>query len=168
LDSRALVLGPAARRGRAMSLRCPHVRWWGLWRWAVDLRDLLGSASAVEVEGAPTEEPRPDTSNARSQRPATRAAGVSRALVCVLQLNAERPWPVVALRSQLLGVACTGATATAPVIHPVAKKRQRVGAFFSPMRGGGICGGVLLGCGCGDVLQVRFVGVGVKIRTCRR
>jgi hypothetical protein len=35
------------------------------------------------VEGAPTEKPRPDASNARSQRPATGAIGVSRALVCV-------------------------------------------------------------------------------------
>jgi hypothetical protein len=34
-------------------------------------------------EGAPTEEPRPDASNARRQRPATRATGVSRDLpVC--------------------------------------------------------------------------------------
>jgi hypothetical protein len=36
------------------------------------------------VDGAPTEEPRPDASNARSQRPATRAIGVSRAFACVL------------------------------------------------------------------------------------
>jgi hypothetical protein len=43
------------------------------------------SGSAV-VDGAPTEEPRPDASNARSQRPATtkRAIGVSRAFACVL------------------------------------------------------------------------------------
>jgi hypothetical protein len=40
------------------------------------------------VEGAPTEEPRPDASNARRQRPATRATGVSRALACVL----KHPW----------------------------------------------------------------------------
>jgi hypothetical protein len=39
--------------------------------------------SGSVVEGAPTEEPRPDASNARSQRPATRAIGVSRALACV-------------------------------------------------------------------------------------
>jgi hypothetical protein len=44
------------------------------------------------LEGAPTEEPRPDANNARSQRPATRATGdwrahegVSRALACVLK-----------------------------------------------------------------------------------
>jgi hypothetical protein len=48
----------------------------------------VGSVVSV-VEGAPpTEEPRPDASNARSQRPATRATGVSRALVCVL----KHPW----------------------------------------------------------------------------
>jgi hypothetical protein len=36
------------------------------------------------VEGAPTEEPRPDASNAKIQRPATRATtGVSRALACM-------------------------------------------------------------------------------------
>jgi hypothetical protein len=41
------------------------------------------------LEGAPTtEEPRPDASNARSQRPATRAIGVTRALACVL----KHPW----------------------------------------------------------------------------
>jgi hypothetical protein len=40
--------------------------------------------SGSVVEGAPTEEPRPDASNARSQRPATRAIGVSRAFACVL------------------------------------------------------------------------------------
>jgi hypothetical protein len=44
--------------------------------------------SGSVVEGAPTEEPRPDASNARSQRPATRATGVSRALACVL----KHPW----------------------------------------------------------------------------
>jgi hypothetical protein len=44
--------------------------------------------SGSVVEGAPTEEPRPDTSNARNQRPATRAIGVSRALACVLKY----PW----------------------------------------------------------------------------
>jgi hypothetical protein len=36
------------------------------------------------LEGAPTEEPRPDARNARSQRPATRATGVSRDFACVL------------------------------------------------------------------------------------
>jgi hypothetical protein len=46
------------------------------------------SISGSVVEGAPTEEPRPDASNARSQRPATRAIGVSRALACVL----KHPW----------------------------------------------------------------------------
>jgi hypothetical protein len=40
--------------------------------------------SGSVVEGAPTEEPRPDASNARRQRPATRATGVSRAFACVL------------------------------------------------------------------------------------
>jgi hypothetical protein len=42
------------------------------------------SVSGSVVEGAPTEEPRPDASNARIQRPATRATGVSRAFACVL------------------------------------------------------------------------------------
>jgi hypothetical protein len=47
--------------------------------------------SGSAVAGAPTEEPRSDASNARSQRPATatRATGVSRALACVL--SAETP-----------------------------------------------------------------------------
>jgi hypothetical protein len=89
----------------------------------VDLRGLMGSA----VEGAPTKEPRPDTSNARSQRPATRAAGVSRALVYVLKLNSPR------LNSrgcpQVSGVLHWRRHCPA-VIHPVAKKHQRVGAFF--------------------------------------
>jgi hypothetical protein len=44
--------------------------------------------SGSVVEGAPTEEPRPDASNAGSQRPATRATGVPRALACVL----KHPW----------------------------------------------------------------------------
>jgi hypothetical protein len=44
--------------------------------------------SGSVVEGALTEEPRPDASNARRQRPATRAIGVSRALACVL----KHPW----------------------------------------------------------------------------
>jgi hypothetical protein len=39
------------------------------------------------LEGAPTEEPRLDANNARRQRPATRAIGVSRALACV-----KHPW----------------------------------------------------------------------------
>jgi hypothetical protein len=55
------------------------------------------------VGGAPTEEPRPDASNARRQRPATRATGASRALACVL--NSTRGCPQVFY--------------TSPVIHPV-------------------------------------------------
>jgi hypothetical protein len=58
--------------------------------------------SGSVVEGAPTEEPGPDASNARSQRPATRAIGVSRAFACVLN---TRGFPQ--------------AFYTAPVIHPV-------------------------------------------------
>jgi hypothetical protein len=59
--------------------------------------------SGSVVEGPPMEEPRPDASNARSQRPATRAIGVSRALACVL----KHPWALP-----------TGqALCTAPVIH---------------------------------------------------
>jgi hypothetical protein len=58
--------------------------------------------SGSVVEGAPTEEPRPDASNARSQRPATRAIVVSRAFACVLN---TRGFPQVFY--------------TAPVIHPV-------------------------------------------------
>ena len=58
--------------------------------------------SGSVVEGAPTEEPRPDARNARSQRPATRAIGVSRAFACVLN---TRGFPQV--------------LCTAPVIHPV-------------------------------------------------
>ena len=58
--------------------------------------------SGSVVEGAPTEEPRPDANNARRQRPATRATGTSRALVCVLN---TRGFPQVFY--------------TAPVIHPV-------------------------------------------------
>jgi hypothetical protein len=54
------------------------------------------------VDGAPTEEPRPDASNARSQRPAPRAIGVSRALACVLNTR-----------------GCPQVFYTAPVIHPV-------------------------------------------------
>ena len=50
--------------------------------------------SGSVVEGAPTEEPRPDASNARSQRPATRAIGVSRALGACLCVKT----PVVAHR----------------------------------------------------------------------
>jgi hypothetical protein len=59
---------------------------------AIFVRIFVVVAKAVDqwisgsvVEGAPTEEPRPDASNARSQRPATRAIGVSRALACVLK-----------------------------------------------------------------------------------
>jgi hypothetical protein len=47
-------------------------------------RELHQWISGSVVEGAPTEEPRPDASNARSQRPATRATGVSRDFACVL------------------------------------------------------------------------------------
>jgi hypothetical protein len=65
-----------------------------------DLRVQWISGSVVE--GAPTEEPGPDASNARSQRPATRAIGVSRAFACVLN---TRGFPQVFY--------------TAPVIHPV-------------------------------------------------
>jgi hypothetical protein len=53
--------------------------------------DLQGLSVGSVVEGAPSteeEEPRPDASNARSQRPATRATGVSRALAYVL----KHPW----------------------------------------------------------------------------
>jgi hypothetical protein len=57
--------------------------------------------SGSVVEGAPTEEPRPDASNARRQRPATRATGVSRAFACVLNTR-----------------GCPGVL-HAPVIHPV-------------------------------------------------
>jgi hypothetical protein len=43
----------------------------------------------------PTEgEPRPDASNARRQRPATRAIGVSRAFACVLNTRGDTPWEV--------------------------------------------------------------------------
>jgi hypothetical protein len=49
-----------------------------------------------------TEEPRPDASNARRQRPATRATGVSRAFACVLNTR-----------------GCPQVFCTAPVIHPV-------------------------------------------------
>jgi hypothetical protein len=53
--------------------------------------------------GAPTEEPRPDASNARRQRPATRATGVSRAaLACVLNTR-----------------GCPQAFCTSSVIRPV-------------------------------------------------
>jgi hypothetical protein len=58
--------------------------------------------SGSVVEGAPTDEPRPGASNARSQRPATRATGVSRAFACVLN---TRGFPQ--------------AFYTGPVIHPV-------------------------------------------------
>jgi hypothetical protein len=58
--------------------------------------------SGSVAEGSPTEEPRPDASNARSQRPATRAIGVSRALACVLNTR-----------------GCPQVFYTAPVIHPV-------------------------------------------------
>jgi hypothetical protein len=59
------------------------------------------------LEGAPTEEPRSDASNARSQRPATRAINwrVSCSCLCV-------ETPVAGCRPQ---VFCTAA----PVIHPV-------------------------------------------------
>jgi hypothetical protein len=58
--------------------------------------------SGSVVEGAPTEEPRPDASNARRQRPATRATGVSRDFACVLNIR-----------------GCTQVFYAAPVIHPV-------------------------------------------------
>jgi hypothetical protein len=58
--------------------------------------------SGSVLEGAPTEEPRPDASNARRQRPATRATGVSRAFACVLNT-----------------LGCPQVFYTAPVIHPV-------------------------------------------------
>jgi hypothetical protein len=58
--------------------------------------------SGSVVEGAPTEEPRPDANNARRQRPATRATGASRALACVLNTR-----------------GCPQVLWTAPVIHPV-------------------------------------------------
>jgi hypothetical protein len=58
--------------------------------------------SGSVVEGAPTEEPRPDASNARSQRSGPRAIGVSRAFACVLNTR-----------------GCPQAFYTAPVIHPV-------------------------------------------------
>jgi hypothetical protein len=54
------------------------------------------------LDGAPTEEPRPDASNTRRQRPATRATGVSRALACVLNTR-----------------GCPQVFCTAPVVHPV-------------------------------------------------
>jgi hypothetical protein len=52
-----------------------------------------GAGGRSTVDGAPTEEPRRDPSNARSQRPttATRAIGVPRALACVCVLEVETP-----------------------------------------------------------------------------
>jgi hypothetical protein len=89
-----------------------------------------GSADQRWMDGAPTpEEPRPDTSNARSQRPATRAIGVSRALACVL----KRPWfrgsrAVVAHRCfAKLQIVCT-----APVIRPVRVHKYIPGRQVSP------------------------------------
>jgi hypothetical protein len=70
--------------------------------WAKQKRREDQWISGSVVEGAPTEEPRPDANNARSQQPATRAIGVSRALACVLN---TRAFPQV--------------FCTAPVIHPV-------------------------------------------------
>jgi hypothetical protein len=58
--------------------------------------------SGSVAECAPTEEPRPNASNARRQRPATRATGVSRAFACVLNTR-----------------GCPQVFYTAPVIHPV-------------------------------------------------
>jgi hypothetical protein len=58
--------------------------------------------SGSVLEGAPTEEPRPDASNARRQRRATRATGVSRAFACVLNTR-----------------GCPQVFYTTPVIHPV-------------------------------------------------
>jgi hypothetical protein len=58
--------------------------------------------SGSVVEGAPTEEARPDASNVRRQRPATRAIGVPRAFACVLNTR-----------------GCPQVLYTAPVIHPV-------------------------------------------------
>jgi hypothetical protein len=69
------------------------------------------------VEGVPTEEPRPDASNARSQRPATRAIGVFRALVCVLLET-----PVVAHRCFALPRSDNG---------PVGKAYMRSGIHSS-------------------------------------
>jgi hypothetical protein len=81
-------------RGAADGAHDQHLtRGWGV-EW------ISGSV----VEGAPTEEPRPDASNARSQRPAPRAIGVSRAFACVLN---TRGCPQVLY------------TAPVPVIHPV-------------------------------------------------
>jgi hypothetical protein len=57
---------------------------WGLR--SIDNREATADQriSGSAVDGAPTEEPEPDASNARSQRPATRAIVVSRAFACVL------------------------------------------------------------------------------------
>jgi hypothetical protein len=55
-------------------------------------RSLLSADQRISgsaVDGAPTEEPRPDASNARSQRPATRAIGVCLVLFC---LCVKHPW----------------------------------------------------------------------------
>ena len=95
------VLGPMpcqckCRTGILNCARSSH----SLWLLAGRAPDQWISGSVVE--GAPTEEPRPDASNARSQRPATRAIGVSRALACVLNTR-----------------GCPQAFCTAPVIHPV-------------------------------------------------
>jgi hypothetical protein len=62
--------------------------------------------SGSVVEGAPTEEPRPDASNARRQRPATRATGVSRDFACVLN---TRGFPQVFCTARPGHPSCAGA-----------------------------------------------------------
>jgi hypothetical protein len=92
-----LQLQPAICSERISAVRIDQIGLLGqMYHHAVWPNDLLSAKAGISqwisgsvVEGAPTKEPRPDASNARSQRPATRAIGVSRAFFC---LCVKRPW----------------------------------------------------------------------------
>jgi hypothetical protein len=113
--------------------------------------------SGSVVEGAPTEEPRPDASNARRQRPATRAIGASRALACVLN---TRGFPQVFY--------------TAPVIHPVRVHKypwqaSQCGMGSIPCRMYDVCrkkAGSLLGALRQNLSRLRVEKIGCLISTC--
>jgi hypothetical protein len=77
----ALAAHSTSRRGRGGVQPGALPAASGLRRLAVG--PVVGVGVVEVLPLPPTEEPRPDASNARSQRPATMATGVSRALVPV-------------------------------------------------------------------------------------
>jgi hypothetical protein len=82
------------------------------WKWAMGngwAQWISGSAVDGAPGAAPTEELRPDASNARSEQPAPergQLAGVSRALACVLN---TRGCPQVFYTAPVIHPACAGA-----------------------------------------------------------